>query len=494
MKALFARILKLVLFFTLAFILTACGTSNTPTWDNLPPGTYAPHPVFEEFYLQHGGHNLFGYPVSTVFTDQAGTRYQYFETVLMSFNPANGAISFEPLGLQLGLDTLPVLAWQGPDKHGDDGLTVGEFKIHPAFVPLYLSLGPERVGLPITDPFYNPGRNRMEQHFEGTGMFFLLNDPEETPLLLDYSLVACQSCRPQSHPRQTIAIIQTLLPDDKIYEQMKWANIPISLTGEMIKGPALLVDGTIDFVFEHLALYHQDGALKIRPVPVLLGLKDEFYYAHISHPDLVFYEINEGAGHNIYRPFDTFIWENGGYQVSGEPISEIIPLNRELGQIQQCFRNYCLEYIPQNVGTEIRPVPLGQFYLESHIPIYVPTKESEDSGKNDNQNERSVTPFTLIVWEHPTVVDSQTPETISVKVILENTPQPGLTVTLKVILPDGTEAFYQMPPTGEDGTTSYTLNPIQAENSQLVFYETCLVVQGKTQLCVDQSFMIWGNP
>jgi hypothetical protein len=51
-----------------------------------------------------------------------------------------------------------------------------------------------------------------------------------------------------------------------------------------------------------------------------------------------------------------------------------------------------------------------------------------------------------------------------------------------------------MPPTGKDGTTSYTLNPIQAENSQLVFYETCLVVQGKTQLCVDQSFMIWGNP
>jgi hypothetical protein len=460
----------------------------------MPPGTYAPHPVFEEFYLENGGVNLFGYPVSTVFTNQSGKRFQYFETVLMSYDPLTDRISFEPLGLELGLDALPVMIWQGEGRDGDDGLLIGEFRIHPAFVPLFLSLGPDRVGLPISDPFYNSGRNRMEQHFEAAGMFFLLNDPEETPSLLDYGLVACQNCRLQSTPRQENAVIQTPLTNTGFYNQMAWANISIGLTGEVLKGPAMALDGTTDLVFEHMVLYNQDGTLKIRPLPVLLGLKDEFYYAPISHPDLIFRYIDGEVGHNVYRPFDTYIWENGGYAISGEPISEIIPLNRELQQIRQCFENYCLEYIPQNTGVEVRPVPLGNLYLENNLQSYVSTKEHEDTGKIDNQGPRHVNPFTLIVWEHPTVVDSQTPETITVKVVLENTPQPGLIVTLKVTLPNGAEAFYEMPPTDENGTTSYTLTPVQGENSELVFYEACLQVQGETQLCVEQSFMIWGNP
>ena len=478
----------------LALLVTACGGSKPSNWDNLPAGTYAPHPVFEKFYLENGGIDLFGYPISTVYTDQSGKRYQFFETVLMSYDPGSDLITFEPLGLDLNLDTLPVLVWNGQGRDGDDGLIIGEYKIHPAFVPLYLALGPDRVGLPISHPFYNTGRNRMEQHFEGAGMFYLLNDPEQTPALLDYGLVSCPGCRPQNNPHQKNAVVAIPLTNTSFYDQMRWANIPISVTGEEIKGPAETIDGTTELVFENMTLdIDQDGVLKIKKVPVLLGLDDEFLYVPIPNPDLIFYPIKGDTGHNIYRPFDEYIQENGGYTVSGVPISKIVPINRELNQVRQCFENYCLEYNPLVPGAEVRPIPLGQLYLEQLQPVYIGDKDNSET-TSENQNVRHISPFTMIVWEHPTVVDSQTPETISVKVVLEGTPQPGLTVTLKVILPNGTETFYEMPPTAEDGTTSYTLSPIQAENSQLVVYEACLQVQGETQVCVAQSFMIWGNP
>ena len=145
MKSISARILLLVLSITLALIVTACGSTDTPNWDNMPPGTYAPHPVFEEFYLENGGHELFGYPVSTVFTNQSGKRFQYFETVLMSYDPLTDRISFEPLGLELGLDALPVMIWQGEGRDGDDGLLIGEFRITPGICAA-LSLPGTRPG------------------------------------------------------------------------------------------------------------------------------------------------------------------------------------------------------------------------------------------------------------------------------------------------------------------------------------------------------------
>ena len=52
-----------------------------------------------------------------------------------------------------------------------------------------------------------------------------------------------------------------------------------------------------------------------------------------------------------------------------------------------------------------------------------------------------------------------------------------------------------MPATAQDGTSTYTLAPIAGENGDLVYYEACLYVQSDVDpACVEQSFMIWGNP
>ena len=484
-----ARTFLLLIFLALAVLSTACGSLGAFGFDDLPSGAYAPHPDFERFYIQNGGYDVFGYAISTSYTNQLGERFQYFETVLMKYHPATKQISFMPIGLELGVANLPTLPWEGGQP--GDGLLVGEYTVHPAFVDLFLSLGPDLTGLPVTQPFVNPGRNRVEQHFENLGMFYQLDDPEQAAMLLDYGLVHCTSCQPQKSPGA--AIIQTPLVEPFFYDQMKRLSISPSTSGEVLKGPVQLIDGTTELVFEHMLLAAVNDEMIIRPLPVLLGLKDEFLYAPNDHPAMVFYEISEGIGHNVISPFDAYIRQHGGYAVSGQPITEAVLLNPELRQVRQCFENYCLDFLPDLPGENVRPVRLGALYLESGIPQYDESKTDPEI-EAPTQIKRRTNPFTLIVWEHPTVVDSQTPETISVMVALENTPQPGMEVFLIVEYPDGSEVQIQMPPTAENGVTSITLDPVVADNGDLVFYDACLVVQGATQLCVEQSFMIWGNP
>ena len=483
-----ARTFLILMFMALAVLSTACGSLGVGQRD-LPSGAYAPHPDFERFYLQNGGYDLFGYAISTSYTNQLGERFQYFETVLMKYHPATKQVSFVPLGLDLGVANLPTLPWEG--GHPDDGLLVGEYTVHPAFVDLFLSLGPDLTGLPVTQPFVNPGRNRVEQHFENLGMYYQLDDPEQAAMLLDYGLVHCTSCQPNL-PGAENAIIQQPLTEPFFYNQMERFSISPSTSGEVLRGPVQTPEGTTELVFEHMVLAAVNGEMVIRPLPVLLGLKDEFLYAPIDHPAMVFYEISGGIGHNVISPFDAYIQRHGGYAVSGQPITEAVFLNPELRQVRQCFENYCLDFLPDLPGENVRPVRLGDQYLKSGILQDTDTKTVFESSAT--QVKRRTNPFTLIVWEHPTVVESQTPETISVMVALENTPQPGMEVVLTIEYPDGSEVQIQMPPTAENGVTSLTLDPVVAQNGDLVFYDACLMVQGTTQLCVEQSFMIWGNP
>ena len=480
----------LLLILALALLASACSAIVAQDWNNLPPGAYPPHPVFESYYLSNGGSDLFGHAISTSYTNQLGERFQYFETVLMKYDPATEKISFEPLGLHLGVENLPSLPWVG--DHPDDGLIVGEYIIHQAFVPMFLSLSPELAGLPVTHPFMNAGRNRVEQHFENLGMYYELDDAEQTAHLLDYGLVHCSGCQLQGIPNN--AIIRPPLTETDFYAGMDRLDISMGVAGEVLEGPVQTENRNTELIFEYMALTIVNDEMQILPLPVMLGLGDEFLYTPLEHPALVFYEISNGAGHNILKPFDTFIRQNGGYAISGKPIGKFVQINPELSQVRQCFENYCLDFFPILESSQVRMVRLGDKYLDSELFNPADEKMVVDTEREGNQGPRHINPFTLIVWEHPTVVDSQTPETISVLVALENTPQPGQRVILTVKYPDGSEIQIEMPPTQENGITTFTLAPVDAENGDLVFYTACLEVEGASQLCVEQSFMIWGNP
>lgn len=491
-------LIRSLMLFMLAILLTiavaACGSSKSSLPDNLPVGTYLPDSIFEQFYEKNGGFDFFGYAISTIFSDETGHKYQYFETVLMVYDPIREWIYFEDLGSQLGLRNLPVPAWSGEAL--DQGILVEGFYVHPAFVSMYLQLGPELVGDPITEPYFNLNRNHVEQHFENLGLYFFIEDPEKTVGLLDYGWLDCSGCRPQYHLGDQAGIIQAPLKDASFYPLMEEKQISIFLTGEVVRGPALVVDGTTDLVFKHMVLFkNQNGELNIRPVPVMLGLQDEFLYSPLLINGMVFYEYQDGVGHNVFTLFDEFVRQNGGYEVAGKPISEIIRMDQETMQIRQCFENYCLDYFPNAAMAKVRPTQLGDLYLDRVAPQYeTPDEPLDSSGKDYTTQPRNKNPFTLIGWENHTVVNSETPQTIYVMVSLQNTPQPNKELVLTITYPDDAPTTIKMPPTGEDGLTSITLEPIAGRNGELVIYEACLQIQGAESACVQQSFLIWGNP
>lgn len=484
-------LLTLSVLLTLAF--TACGGSRSSMPDNLPVGTYFPDPIFKQFYENNGGFKLFGYGISTLFSDQTGEKFQYFETVLMVYDPITDQIYLEDLGNRLGLKNLPVPTWAGDSL--DDGLLVGEYFIHPAFVSLYLKLGPQLVGQPITQPFMNVSRNHIEQHFQNLGMYYMLDDPEQTVDLLEYGRLDCGGCQAQYYLGDRAGIIQPPLTDTSFYKMMDEMQINVSLTGEVVRGPAMIADGSTDLVFQSMVLHKVNGELKIRPVPLLLGLQDEFLVNPLIKDGMVFYEYENGLGHNVYFVFDNYVRQNGGYQISGRPITEMILVDEQNLQIRQCFENYCLDYFHNAATAKVRPTALGDLYLERVAPDYIGLAETEEvPGKGYTTHPRNKSPFTLIAWENHTVVNSSTPQTIYVMVSLQNTPQPNKELVLKIIYPDGAETYIKMPATGEDGISNITLEPIAGQNGELVIYETCLHIENAESACVQQSFLIWGNP
>lgn len=488
-------LIVLMLLFLSGIAISACG--NGQPGDGNISGINNVDPIFLEFYNLYGGAEVFGYPISSSYSTEQGKRNQYFETVLMSYDNITQEISFEPLGIQLGLASMPVSAWDGPTENG---LVLGSFFVPSFFSSIYLAIGPDLVGQPLTDPFVNISKNRVEQHFETMGFYYNLDDPEQKVKLLHYGQLHCSGCSAQAF--DNMAIVAPPLTESFFINQINLSSFDLSLTGEVVEGPLSRNDGSTDLVFDFMVLYEQDGEMKIRNLPVLLDLAEEFLYAPNNRNGLVFREIRDGAGHNVLYLFDDFINANGGYAVSGEPITELILLNEQTKELRQCFENFCLDFNPNALSSQVRPSPLGQYYLdkfsnEYHSPKSSSTPDKKGSPTTTRENStahRSEAPFVLLAWEDHTVVNSQTPQTIFVMVTLQQTPQPGMDLTLSVQYPDGQEITVTLPTTNQEGLTGYTLPPIAGDNGDLVQYEACLIYQDLPPICVEQIFMIWGNP
>lgn len=478
-----------------AVIFTACSLQRADEQTVFPDGAYATASVFQRFYNKNGGLERFGHAISTSYTNQRGEIYQFFETVLMVYDPIEDIIYFDDLGNQLEMRSLLVQDWSGPVSQ--DGLTVGKFYIPPTFTNLYLELGPDQVGAPLTEAYFNFSNNRMEQHYANMGFYYDLDDPEQTVKLLNYGEAACESCS-LALENQKEGIVDLPATTQSYRDAMRVLNISVTNTGESLKGPLAVKDSSTELVFEYMALTEKDSVFSIRPLPRLLGMDDPNLYYPLNLNSFVFYEIKNGTGHNVLKIFDTYIRENGGYQVSGAPITEIIEPDAGMQALRQCFENYCLDYFPYVEGPQVRPTPLGDRYLAMMEGNYVSDADpaGDENGNEDFSTQpRNVNPFTLLLWEGRTVVDSNTAQTIYVVVELENTPQTGKELVLTVEYPDGRVEQMLMPATAADGSSTYTLAPIQGENGDLVYYEACLYVQsGVDPACVEQSFMIWGNP
>ena len=83
---------------------------------------------------------------------------------------------------------------------------------------------------------------------------------------------------------------------------------------------------------------------------------------------------------------------------------------------------------------------------------------------------------------------------IALALLTDRLAEDGIEPILVVSLPDGKQVSYYFPPTGIDGKTTETLDPIPAQNGTLIPYKVCLSTPSKDLFCVKESFVIWGNP
>jgi hypothetical protein len=51
-----------------------------------------------------------------------------------------------------------------------------------------------------------------------------------------------------------------------------------------------------------------------------------------------------------------------------------------------------------------------------------------------------------------------------------------------------------MYPTGSDGQTRLTIEPVDAPSGTLIPYQVCIYNLGNRQYCFSESFLIWVGP
>jgi hypothetical protein len=478
------RILILsILILIVAVVATACGSFNASPPSGNPYGPYEIDPIFWSFFNRKGGVEVFGQVVSTLHTNSAGEKLQYLESGLLVYNPTENRFYLSPLGLDLKLGE-PTNA----EMIESDDLVINGYRIHPGLSDHYLDLGRELVGAPISNPHYNYAKNRLEQHFENLGLYYKLDDPERAPHLLAYGLLHCPNCPGEIGSNTVTKPVEDLFFLNFIYTM----NVPRDLLGDLVKGPALRIDGSTEMIFEHMALLAKDGYITIQQIPADLGYSSAQLFAQIENPRLLFIPLGENQGHNVLYEFHNFILENGGYEVSGAPTTEIFTLNLETSVVRQCFTNYCLDFLPEAFEAQVRPAQLGGEYVTLHKDDFI--LSPEDEAPDTSTSPRTPAPFTLHVWESHNTLNSFTPQTISATVFSHGVAQPNQNLELFIIRSDGTQQLYYLSTTNENGETGITIPPINGENGELVQYKICLPIDGREPICVKESFMIWGNP
>lgn len=529
--------LKPVLFFLLVLVVLTAGCSEAGSASSLDrEHMLEVDPLFREFHDHLGGENTLGPAISPLFNFGA-RKYQYTQSALMVHDPeapASQRFSLAPLGQDMGI-LEPAVA--PPGQPG--GRYVDGHLVYEEFVPFYDQLGGARfVGRPLTEMHINSEKRRYEQYFENLGFYRLESDPQGAVRLLAYGVWKCDtSCR-----RPMLNNNEVVLPAQIGPSFVEVVNrLGPAFTGFAISDPYVAADGTQEQIFENIVLYvdnSQSGRVLARSITSRLGYLPEAMVPASTEQGHYFYPVEGDRGYNIPQAFLDYISQHGGIEITGAPIGEAQVIRG--GVLRQCYTNLCLEQHTSTSGnTTLRPTTLGYSYRAvagQAAPSQLPTAEQQANSLPTPLPTEPPTPlptaqpeftptslpeflptladvlpvmitqeappeapppapalmqWTLQVWEtFPNVSPSQRQE-IGVNVMVNNSPQANIEPDLLLMLPNGETRTYYMYPTGQDGSTFMTLDPIDAPSGTLIPYEVCIVNQNSETFCVRDNFLIW---
>jgi hypothetical protein len=498
----FRTYISLLALSCLAFLIAACGEVTTGS-AAIQEGSYEVAPLFREFYADLGGTDTLGPAISPPFT-YGSASYQYTVAGLMGHDPeapANQRFYLAALGLDMGIIEPGVSPPDRPDVR-----YIGGHIIFEVFVPWYEQLGGTRiVGQPITELHYNPVEGRYEQYFENLGFYYSEADPTDTIQLLPYGWWKCaDSC---NYTLDVELMFDVPYPAGQEFAEAV-ARLGPGFTGVALSEVYTNPDGVNEQVFGNVVLLlntEQPGNISLRPIAESLGIEPDSLRFPSKDPGMVFIPIQDNQGHNVPRLFLEYLALHGGADAAGLPVTELTPLGDDV--YRQCFTNLCLEERRnENGALRVRPVPLGYAYLERGRGSVLPSTVQPESLPSQPEPPATVSQpemelhddqaqeFRVDVWEmHPTVAQNQSQE-VTVSVFKNNVPVSLAEPLLVLALPDEKDKTYYMLPTGDDGTSYLKLDPIDVQNGTLVPYQVCFHGLGGQDRCVEDSFMVWGEP
>jgi hypothetical protein len=465
-------------FVTLLIIatLSAC----TPSPDASRNGIYPVDPTFADFYRQFGGDSTLGPAISPSFI-KVGLTYQYVVSGLMTYNPNEVPLKrfhFSPVAASVWqIHGLVEPAPQDSTNRYENG-----HKIWEEVWVFYDQYGSDIIGLPLTGVTANDAKQRYEQYFDGLGFYRKYTDPPGQIHLMPYGIWmcgnACQYPVTDSTP-PTASYAREYSATEQLFLQAS-ERLGYGFTGAPLKSPQLGSDGYYEMTFENVVLYVDPidrNQIRLRPLPGWLGIPAEPPEAQQKTAWLTFFQTEAGLGYNLPNTFTEYIDQHGSIAVSGDPLTEYH--GQSDGGYSQCFTNLCLEYHPTApLGLQVRPKPLGLEYLTSGAKSSTPVSTFTEALK-------------INAWEDYPLIPSGTIQVIHIEATQNKVPLAGIEFSLVVKQPDGITKTYPSEPTGEDGSTRISLDPINGPNGAMVQYEVCVIGAVAPQVCFAESYTIW---
>ncbi len=468
-------------------LLTACGPVGTfgPTVPQIPVSGEEAEPPFREFYQALGSQEVLGQPISEM-VERDGKQCQFFEAVLMCFNPNedenNRRYQLEPLGYELSLVDDPGLTPQADPRDRDLG---GGFWLFHEFIGLYDRIyGSLYAGRPLTQLRLNHAMRRYEQFFENVGFYRSFDEPAGRAHLIHYGAFLCgpDCSRELNDFWLTVESGAISQPFELALQRAKWTGL-----GRPVTQARLTADGMIEQVYDNAFLYapvDEPAHIHMRPLVLWNGnIAIQPLVERNPHEQLVFYEVENGLGHNVPLFFDSYIAALGGREVAGRPLTELFPT--ENGCYRQCFESYCLDYRPDaQEGQRVSMVDLGWQYAKNTDPGQIAR--------------RFFSPETLEIQlnEEKSQVGRGEEQRILMRVISRTNGQPVRLVPARVtlLLPDRAGPGGNFPPTDGDGRAEAVLPPLDGLPAMsVVEYQVCLELPGNTPVCAVDSFVYRGE-
>jgi len=470
----------------LTLLLTACaeGMGYEPA-QGIVRSAYPVDPTFKEFYQTLGGEELLG-PAISALEIREKLQCQFTERALMCFNPAvtdASRFGLYPLGRELGIQEEAHMAGIAPL---DGARIVDGFAIYEKFLPLYDRLyGARYVGSPLTEMRINQDLHRAEQFFENVGFYQNLGDPNGPVFLIPYGAYLCGgNC--SYHLKEYWSIVKSNLTEQPFAGSLARLGGP-AVFGSLLLKPQIAEDGNLQQVYANAIFYSppdDPSQVRLRSLPTMLGYPVQPLVEPKIHEQLVFYEVENGLGHNVPRPFDAFVAMHGGRDLSGNPTSEVVLVPGK-NLYQQCFENYCLIYDPAASDMlKVRMAPLGKEYFDRF-----PAPENVQI-RNLFSSE---TINLLVSADRPNLNDNEE-QYIRVLVQQRESGQPmeRVEATLVLSFPDRPAVRAFFPPTDSSGMTVLIVAPqLNLANGSRVSYQICLNLPSERPLCAQDSYLIW---